>query len=165
MSGYGSLTEVPGWPAEPGVFYRNSAVRAVDIGDGLSCTILIGERSQRHDFVAGQPAADSSATWYAAIPGVVRPAGLSGTASKSLEGPASLVLGNVGQPATGRTPAVHHVFHKTNHIASMSSGHQHGINIGASDGAIHFLHELIDYELYRSLGQRDDGTLCSGFPP
>lgn len=163
MFGYGSLVESPGWPDQPGVFYRNSAVRAADIRDGLSNTILLGERTYRHDFVAGQTPVDAASTWYAAVPGTMRPAGLTGSGAGTMEGPASLVLGSVGQPATGAAPAVHQVFHKTNHIGSLSSRHFGGINVTAGDGSIHFLHDSIDYGLYRSLGQHSDGVLGSGF--
>jgi prepilin-type processing-associated H-X9-DG protein len=46
-------------PAGRGAFYRNSHFRMVDVKDGLSSTIIVGERCAAH----------SPGTWTAAVPG------------------------------------------------------------------------------------------------
>ncbi len=54
----------PGGPAGRGVFYRNSATKIGDITDGMSQTILVGERSHNH----------APSTWTGAITGARVPA-------------------------------------------------------------------------------------------
>lgn len=157
IMGYGSATMMPGNPAGRGMFFRNSAMRLADVLDGSSNTIMIGERTQLHRFnnVANSVAANS--TWYAAVPGVVRPAGMGGMMSSMTEAQPSLVLGHVGQPAMGMMMAMHHTPNQTNHIVHFSSQHPGGINFVACDGSVHFLNETIDYETFRRLGVCDDG--------
>src|SRR2546425_11817994 len=48
-----------------GVFYRNSSVRARDITDGLSNTVVVGERSVHLNAGRGH------ATWVGSVPGAV----------------------------------------------------------------------------------------------
>ncbi|HRX79336.1 MAG: DUF1559 domain-containing protein [Planctomycetaceae bacterium] len=155
--GYGNVTMTPGRPMGPGIFYRNSDVRMRDILDGTANTIMIGERTQRHRFVAGGPIVDAHSTWYAAIPGAVRPAGM----MAMTEGAGSLVLGHVGQPAMMGMMAMHHTPNNTNHIVNFSSLHPGGINFVACDGSVHFLAETIDYNTFRWLGERADGNPVS----
>ncbi len=157
--GYGSLTMAPGRPNPPGVLYRNSSVRFRDIRDGTSSTMLAGERSFEHRFVQGMPAVAADSCWYAAVPGVFRPAGMGGMPP---EGPATLVLGHVGQqmPSGG---VMHHTPNHTNHIANFSSPHTGGIQFLMADGSVHFLSENVDYETFRLLGQRNDGQTPGAF--
>ncbi|MDA1048970.1 MAG: DUF1559 domain-containing protein [Planctomycetota bacterium] len=157
IMGYGSVTMTPGKPMGPGIFYRNSQVRLADILDGTSNTIMIGERTQRHRFMAGGSIVDAHSTWYAAIPGAMRPAGM----MAMTEAAGSLVLGHVGQPAMGTMMAMHHTPNSTNHIVNFSSLHPGGINFVACDGSVHFLAETIDYNTFRWLGERADGKSVS----
>ena len=87
-----------------GVFFRNSDIQFRDIRDGLSTTICVGERKHIHDFFDQGPYAANS-TWYAAVPGVLRDAGMT-MMPMMKEGPGSLVLGHVGQSGmmSGKTP-------------------------------------------------------------
>ena len=157
--GYGSVTMAPGRPDPAGILYRNSRTRMRDIVDGTSNTLLVGERSWQHQFVSGQPSIDASSTWYAAIPGVMRPAGMGMMPD---EGPGSLVLGHVGQTMMGGM-AMHHTPNSTNHIVNFSSRHEGGIQFLMADGSVHFLSENVDYNLFRWLGQRADGNVVN-FP-
>lgn len=163
MYGYGDVTLRPGAPTGPGVLYRNSAVRMAMIHDGTSHTIVVGERAQQHRFTDDGSMVDASSTWYAAVPGVSRPAGLRGVAADRMEGPGSLVLATVGQPAADGLPELHNVPNTTNHIVGLSSQHGYGVNAAACDGAVHFVHKTIDYAVYRSLGERADARLSGGF--
>ena len=150
--GFGSLTESPGRPEGPGVFYRNSKVPEFDIRDGTSTTFLIGERIELHDFIPGQPATPAGALWLATPLRSFRAAGLTKNPG-AIEAQPSFVLANVGQ----ETPfPVHAVHCRTNHVASFSSKHPGGANFAMADGAVLFVSSEIDYELYRRLGQRSD---------
>ena len=76
-----------------------------------------------------------------------------------MEGPGSLVLGHVGQPAMPpmMPMPMHHAPNETNHIVNFSSHHVSGINFVACDGSVHFLSEDVEYEIFRRLGQHSDG--------
>lgn len=161
--GYGSATMMAGSPAGPGVLYRNSKVKMADVTDGTSNTICVGERASFHRYVSGAAEVPAHATWYAAVPGVVRSAGMMGSMSSMTEGPGSLVLGHVGQPAMMSMMAMHHAPKSTNHIVNFSSYHPTGIHFVSCDGSVHFLSETVDYDTFRQLGQRNDGEVLGEY--
>ena len=157
--GYGSLTSAPGDPDDKGILYRNSNVKMRDITDGTSNTIVVGERSHQHQFVGSTSTIAADSTWYAAIPGADRPAGMMMMAM-AMEGPASLILGHVGQ---GGMMAMHHPPNTTNHIANFSSKHEGGAHFLLGDGAVRFLSENIHYNTFRYLGTIQDGNVIGEF--
>lgn len=158
--GYGSVTMSPG--NSTGVFFRNSSIRIRDITDGTSNTICIGERRAKHRFRQNQPEVDANSTWYAAIPGVVRPAGMMGMMASMTEGPASMILGHVGQTMSmggGMPMQMHATPNQTNHIVHFSSAHVGGVQFVLCDGSVHFLSENVNYDTFRHLGERSDGQV------
>ncbi len=155
--GYGSLTMTPGAPSEKGILYRNSNVRIRDLTDGSSNTIVVGERSFQHQFTSASTAVQADSTWYAAIPGATRPAGMM---SMPDEGSATLILGHVGQ---GGMMNMHHPPNTTNHIANFSSKHEGGAHFLLGDGAVRFLSENMNYETFRHLGTINDGNVIGEF--
>ena len=152
--GYGSVSVNPG--IGTGIFYRNSSTRIRDITDGTSNTICVGERIHDHDNVAALTTVDANSTWYAAIPGTQRPAGMA--MAMMMEESPSLVLGHVGQDATGAMPAMQHTPNNTNHIVNFSSNHAGGVQFLLCDGSVHFMSESIHYDTFRYLGERSDGN-------
>ena len=138
-----------------GVFFRNSAIRFKHITDGLSKTICVGERKHIHEFFGQGPFA-ANTTWYAAVPGVSRNAGMA-MMPMATEGPGSLVLGHVGQSGmmAGKTP------NHTNHIVHFSSSHYGGVVFLLCDGSTHFVADDISYELFKALGTRSFGDQVS----
>lgn len=156
--GYGSLTTAPGNPTDQGILYRNSNVRVRDITDGTSNAIVVGERSHQHQFVGTASVINADSTWYAAIPLATRPAGM--MMASMTEGPASLVLGHVGQ---GGMMTMHHPPNTTNHIANFSSKHEGGAHFLLGDGAVRFLSENMNYETFRFLGTIKDGNVLGEF--
>jgi len=155
MYGYGSPSMSPGNPMVKGTFYRNSRTRFADITDGLSNVILVGERTVHHKFVQGMPEVNASSTWYAALPGAAaRPAGMMTMTEES----PSLVLGHVGQPAMGMMPQMHHTPNSTNHIVNFSSLHPGGMHYALGDGKVSFLSENVNYNVFRWLGEINDGN-------
>ena len=161
IMGYGNVSMTPGNPMQPGILYRNSSVRMADLQDGSSNTIAVGERTFEHDFLASIATANANSTWYAALPGVMRPAGMSNPAMMEAQG--SLVLGHVGQPAMGAMPAMHHGPNTTNHIVNYSSRHVGGCHFILCDGSVHFLSENVNYNTFRWLGVRNDGETIGEF--
>ena len=138
-----------------GVFFRNSEIRFKHITDGLSKTICVGERKHVHAFY-GQGPYQADTTWYAAVPGVNRNAGMAMMPMKT-EGPGSLVLGHVGQSGmmAGKTP------NHTNHIVHFSSSHPGGVLFLLCDGSTRFVADDISYELFKALGTRNFGDQVS----
>jgi prepilin-type N-terminal cleavage/methylation domain-containing protein len=156
--GYGSVTMNPG--DSTGVFYRNSSIRFRDITDGTSNTICVGERRSEHRFVSGAAPIQANSTWYAAIPGVTRPAGM-GMMPSATEGPGSMILGHVGQ--TMGMMQMHSNPNQTNHIVHFSSQHVGGVHFVLCDGSVQFLSENVDYQTFRNLGERADGNVLGEF--
>ncbi|APZ94220.1 DUF1559 domain-containing protein [Fuerstiella marisgermanici] len=157
--GYGSVTMNAG--SGTGVFFRNSSIRLRDITDGTSNTICVGERKHEHKFKTGMPAVAANSTWYAAIPGVTRPGGMSGMMASMTEGSGSMILGHVGQ--TMGMMQMHSNPNQTNHIVHFSSQHVGGVQFVLCDGSVHFLSENVDYDTFRHLGERADGEVLGEF--
>jgi hypothetical protein len=159
MYGVGDLTASPGRPAGPGVFYRNSHTRTWTIGDGLSNTIVVGERAAWHEFVPDSPGVPANANWFAAIPGATRPAGVDSLPLMTV-GPASLVLGTVGMEGPGfETLRPNH----TNFIGAFSSDHVGGMNALLADSSVRFLSDQVDADVLRALAQTNDGVTSGDF--
>lgn len=159
--GYASATMNPGRAS--GIFYRNSRIRFRDISDGTSNTICVGERKARHTFNQVSQPVDAHTTWYAAIPNVIRSAGMSGMMASMTEGPASLILGHVGQPSMMGMMQMHNTPNQTNHIVHFSSQHVGGVQFLLADGSVHFVSENIDFDTFRRLGERSDGEVVGEF--
>lgn len=157
--GYGSITAVPGKPVQKGILYRNSNVKVRDVTDGTSNTIVVGERSHQHQFASAGTTVQADSTWYASIPGALRPAGM----GSMDEGAPSLILGHVGQPAMMSMMAMHHPPNTTNHIANFSSKHEGGAHFLLGDGAVRFLSENMSYETFKNLGTINDGNPLGEF--
>jgi type II secretory pathway pseudopilin PulG len=172
--GYGSVTMHVGKPQVEGIFYRNSSKKIRDVTDGTSNTIMVGERMHVANFVRITDTADpmyqapsaSHSTWYAALPNVPRPSGMTNmmiNANPMMadEWQGSLVLGHVGQSMGSMQ--MHRTPNTTNHIVHFSSAHEGGVHFILADGSVHFLSENVDYSVFRNLGQIADGNIVSAF--
>ncbi|MCA9078820.1 MAG: DUF1559 domain-containing protein [Planctomycetaceae bacterium] len=157
--GYGSLTTQPGAPTGPGILYRNSHVPIFSIKDGSSNTIIVGERASRTIISDDQLPIDANATWYAAIPGAFRPAGIPDHPD-FWEGPASLVLSTVGQDEPFPFDSLHN---RTTHIGSFSSNHPDGFMAAFADTSVRFLSDKLDPVVLRHLTQHSDGVPVGEF--
>jgi len=144
--GYGNVTADPG--KGTGMFARNSAVRMKDIKDGLSNTFAVGERIFER----------SPSTWYAAVPGFSRNAGMMMMPMMTEAAPA-LILGHVGQ-GEGTMMVMHHTPNQTTHIVNFSSRHPGGVHFLMADGSVPFLvSEHMDYDNFRHRGEINDGKV------
>lgn len=160
MYGVGDLTTRPGRPDGAGAFYRNSHTTTFGMRDGVSNTILVGERAAWHAFdPADEAGTAANSAWFAAVPGADRPAGMVEHPLMSV-GPASLVLGTVGL----RDPGFEFLRpNLTNHIASFSSLHEGGLHALLGDASVRFIHDDVDEETFRRLAQHSDNSPVGEF--
>ncbi len=115
-----------------GVFFLNSRVSRVDVTDGTSSTIYVGEK----------PLVPHDLGW------------LSGTrATLRNTGTPMLSPGD-------RRPAAFEPDDDT--VGGFGSYHPGGTNFGFGDGSVRFLRHRMDARVYRLLGHRADGELIEG---
>lgn len=115
-----------------GMFYENSRTRMKDVSDGLSTTIMVGERSSE--------IFDSS--WA----GIVKDSDYTGWR----------VVGWTGEPPNYEGGSEVH-FHG---YAQFNSQHAGGItNFVFADGSVHGIHEGIDSKVFLALGTITGGEI------
>jgi prepilin-type N-terminal cleavage/methylation domain-containing protein/prepilin-type processing-associated H-X9-DG protein len=130
-----------------GVFYRNSGTRMADVTDGLSNTIIVGERSGNH----------APSTWTAAVPGGRCPAWMAtqppapyspppGPAYDNADFGEALVLAHGN--AT-HVPSADFPIYDPDVFYSMHTGQ--GANFLFGDGSVHFLTSSINPNTYQYL--------------
>jgi len=133
-------------PGGRGLFYRNSRTRIDEVTDGLSNTIVVGERSSNH----------APSTWTAAVPGGRCPAWMAdlsapyspppGPAYDNADFGEALVLGHGN--ATHLPSADFPIF-DPDVFYSMHAGQ--GANFLFGDGSVHFLSSGINPNTYQYL--------------
>jgi len=116
-----------------GVFFLNSAVRPVDVADGLSNTFFLGEKVMRGPDLG----------W------------MSGTRSTLRNTGTRLNAPPAPPPSPpGTDPDLW--------VGGFGSHHAGGANFGLGDGSVRFIRETIHPHVYRALGARDDGEMIGG---
>ncbi len=112
-----------------GVFYCNSKTRFTDISDGMSCTILVGERAW----------GNANGVWVGAIPGCAMAFGLRNPCISIISG------GQPNTPIYAPPMLVQCHAHLVNPsldtdggLDDISSFHTGGANVLYADGSIHF---------------------------
>lgn len=114
--------------AGDGMFYQNSATRFADVRDGLSNTLMVGERASRQ-----RDSWEGSATWVGAVPGAYRDMGR--------------VVGRAG-----RVPN-----HVLADFADFGSWHPFGAHFVMADGSVRMINDTIDEAVYHALATRAGG--------
>ncbi|HEY0984769.1 DUF1559 family PulG-like putative transporter [Schlesneria sp.] len=117
-----------------GTFFQNSRVQIRDITDGLSNTLIVGERRTRRD---------NGYSWTSTWAGVVA----------NGDDAITRVLGSSDH--TPNNPA--------NHIDDFSSYHVGGAHFVLGDGSVRFISANMDHGLYQNLTTRAAGDLVGEF--
>jgi prepilin-type processing-associated H-X9-DG protein len=94
-------------------------------------------------------------TWTGAVTNCVNPPVAAGY---DAEGPATLVLMNIGTAADRRTPN-----NPLDHVEDASSFHVGGVNALFCDGSVRFVRNAIDPVTWSSLGTRAGGEVPGDF--
>jgi prepilin-type N-terminal cleavage/methylation domain-containing protein len=157
-AGDDGLSGLPG-QAGVGAFYRNSQTRAIDVTDGLSNTIFVGERSSNH----------APATWTGAVTGGRCPAWMAGQRVNSPPpGPAydnadwgeALVLAHGN--ATHLPSADFPIFDPD---VFYSMHRPKGANFVFGDCSVHFLTAGINPTTYQALCTIAGGEVANDWAP
>ena len=120
-----------------GVLFRNKSIAIKQITDGLSHTLMIGERDSHKS---------PETTWVGAITNSVIPP-LNPTYDN--EGPPVLILTNTGTVADDRVPN-----NALDHVEDSNSAHPQGVHFMFADGSVQAINNDIDPNVWVALGTR-----------
>jgi prepilin-type N-terminal cleavage/methylation domain-containing protein len=136
-----------------GPLYRNSWLAVGRITDGLSKTVFLGEHSQRV----------SQKAWAGTLPGAAsHPSDTFMTmAGSEPDGAATLLLVHSG-PADGEADVIHPPNDPVAHVCQMFSDHAGGCNVALGDGAVRFVSESINQDVWAALSSIDGGEGIPG---
>ena len=138
-----------------GMFYRNSRITVRQVTDGLSKTIVVGERSSNH----------SPSTWTGAVAGGQCPAWMAGQAPYSAPPGPAYDNGDFGEALVlshgnaTHVPSADFPIYDPDTFYSMHAGQ--GANFLFGDGSLHFLTSDIDPYAYQWLCTIAGGELTS----
>jgi prepilin-type N-terminal cleavage/methylation domain-containing protein len=142
------------WEARAnGPLYRNSWLKVSQITDGMSKTVFLGEHSQRL----------SDKAWAGTVPGAVSYPSAAFIAALGTEpdGAATLLLVHSG-PAAGEADVIHPPNDPVSHVCQMFSDHQGGCQVALGDGAVRFISELINQDVWAALSSCNLGDMVPG---
>jgi prepilin-type N-terminal cleavage/methylation domain-containing protein len=136
-----------------GPLYRNSWLTVGRITDGLSKTVLLGEHSQRV----------SQKAWAGTLSGAAsHPSeAFVSTVGSEPDGAATLLLVHSG-PADGEADVIHPPNDPVAHVCQMFSDHAGGCNVALGDGAVRFISESINQDVWAALSSIDGGEGIPG---
>ena len=159
-----------------GVFFLNSRVRRLDVSDGVSNTLFLGEKlplagdlgwlsgtrstlrntGTRINAVTKQA---RMSTWYGPDPTTSQGFALIDTALAADDSEEEIQ--RTQQEVAAGLPIVNGLPTNPTAVGGFESQHPGGVNFTCGDGSIHFIPNTIDMQVYQRLGHRADGQLQS----
>jgi hypothetical protein len=123
------------------------------IRDGLSKTVFLGEHSQRV----------SQKAWAGTLPGAASHPSPTFAARVGSEpdGAATLLLVHSG-PAAGEADVIHPPNDPMAHVCQMFSDHHGGGNVAFGDGAVRFIAETINLDVWAAMSSIAGGETVTG---
>jgi prepilin-type N-terminal cleavage/methylation domain-containing protein/prepilin-type processing-associated H-X9-DG protein len=136
-----------------GPLYRNSWLKLSRISDGLSKTVVLGEHTQRLSHKA----------WAGTLPGAASHPSDAFVALVGSEpdGAATLVLVHSG-PAAGEAAVIHPPNDPLAHVCQMFSDHPGGCNVAFGDGAVRFVSESVNLDVWAAVSSIAGGEAVAG---
>ena len=136
-----------------GPLYRNSWLKLGQVSDGLSKTVFLGEHTQRL----------SQKAWAGTLPGAASHPSEAFVTSVGSEpdGAATLLLVHSG-PAEGEADVIHPPNDPVAHVCQMYSDHDGGCNVALGDGAVRFISELVNQDVWAALSSINGGEGIPG---
>jgi prepilin-type N-terminal cleavage/methylation domain-containing protein len=122
-----------------GPLYRDSWLKLSRLSDGLSKTVFLGEHTQRL----------SQKAWAGTLPGAASHPG-EGFAGSEPDGAATLLLVHSG-PADSEADVIHPPNDPLAHVCQMFSDHPGGCNVAVGDGAVRFISESINLDVWAAM--------------
>ena len=132
-----------------GVFFLNSSIRSLDIPDGATHTIFVGEKQLDADdlgWMSGTRSTLRNTGTMVNMTPVVKDAG--GRFGYEEEASDAGQAGQESEAAGGDLA-----------VGGYSSYHPGGANFLLGDGSVRFISETVDKSVYEQMGHRDDGKL------
>jgi len=139
-----------------GVFFLNRSIKVVEIPDGLSNTIFIGEKYIEEDELG----------WMSGTRASLRNMGTSLNANRAYPGSQSSDGPNYGLITSDGTPDIRPAptpYGSPTYVGGFGSWHPGGAQFGFGDGSVRFLSETIESTTYAALGNRDGGELSAEY--
>lgn len=160
-----------------GMFFLNSHVRRLDVSDGHSQTLFLGEKlplAGDLGWLSGTRATlrntgtrvnsltrwAKQQTWRYGVTAVDSQGFVLVDTAPSGEAPDEESTRAAAQVAAG-APIVNGLPTNPTAIGGFESYHKGGVNFAFGDGSIRFIHNTIDIQVYQRLGHRADGQLLS----
>lgn len=141
--------------AETGVMYRNSNIKPSSIKDGLSSTLLLGERLPSL----------SGSSWVGSLPiGIYGICTGSATTNQECVSANVLVLGHAGPENDNGSPAwVDRPNYRASGADGYSSNHQNGCVFALADGSVRFIKNNISPMVFGALASISGGELVGEY--
>jgi len=134
-----------------GLFFAQSKVRAADVKDGLTNTVMVSELILSPD----TDSHDIRGRYYNPAHG--------GVLFSTRVPPNTDVPDQLNWCSNNPVPQAPCIWTGTNMFVSARSYHPGGVNIGLAGGAVRFLSENIDFEIYKALGSRNGREVAEAF--
>ena len=137
-----------------GVFYRNNKTRMVDVSDGTSNTVFLGEHTSRL----------RDKTWVGVVPYGVTCKKLNRAVTDDCDSGGALVQAHSG-PDSHDHPQV--IIHQPNHPAGhpdqLESDHVGGCHCLLGDGSVRFVSQFMDAFVWAAICTRANGEVVGDF--